>query len=117
MPIMTYVLTACRSLVSVCFQLGYHLSSIWVTLSHSSWTSQNLIQNGHALGQKKRIDVCGDSLVFGVSGLMSDVQGDVCVVAKAESWYQCHAIIRMWAPKGHCVCMNPEELQLSGWFS
>lgn len=67
--------------------------------------------------KKKRIDVCGNSLVFGVSGLMSDLQGDVCVVAKGESWYQCHAIIRMWAPKGHCVCMNPEELQLSGWFS
>lgn len=41
----------------------------------------------------------------------------MCVVAKEESWYQCHAIIRMWAPKGHCVCVNPEELQLSGWFS
>lgn len=53
-------------------------------MSNFSWTSQNLIQNGHALAAycingSKRIDMCGDSLVFGVSSLTSALQEGVCL--------------------------------------
>lgn len=79
--------------------LGCHLSAIWLTraLLNSSWTFQNLLQVWVSLAglfhqwgktkNPKRTHVCCDTLVFGVSSLVSDLQEDVVLSLKGEP---CH---------------------------